>query len=51
MTNVRNNFIVLVGGGSTSKEWADKIEADGWADTATEAVALAKKLVEKKRGK
>jgi trimethylamine corrinoid protein len=48
---IRENFIVLVGGGSTNKEWADEIGADGWSDTATEAATLAKKLVEEKERK
>jgi len=47
---VRDKFIVLVGGGSTTKEWAEEIGADGWAETAEEAVSLAKRLMEKKTG-
>ena len=47
---VRDKFVVLVGGGSTTREWAEEIGADGWAETAEEAVSLAKKLMEKKRG-
>ena len=47
---VRDKFVVLVGGGSTTKEWAEEIGADGWAETAEEAVSLAKMLMEKKRG-
>lgn len=45
----RDEFIVMVGGGSTSKVWADEIGADGWAEIATKAVELAKELVEKRR--
>ena len=48
--NVRDKFVVLVGGGSTTKEWAEEIGADGWAETAEEAVSLAKRLMEKKTG-
>ena len=47
---VRDKFVVLVGGGSTTREWAEEIGADGWAETAEEAVSLAKMLMEKKRG-
>ena len=47
---VRDKFVVLVGGGSTTREWAEEIGADGWAETAEEAVSLAKRLMEKKRG-
>jgi len=46
---IRNNFIVMVGGGSTTKEWAEEIGADEWAETAEKAVTLARKLIEEKR--
>lgn len=46
---IREKFIVMVGGGSTTKEWAEEIGADGWAETAEEAVSLAKQLIEKKK--
>lgn len=48
--DVRDKFIVMVGGGSVDKEWAEEIGADGWAETAEEAVKLAFKLVREKRG-
>lgn len=41
----RDKFKVLVGGGATTKEWAESIGADGWAATAYEAVALSSELV------
>lgn len=47
----RDEFIVMVGGGSTSLVWADEIGADGWAEIAPKAVELAKELVEKRRRK
>jgi trimethylamine corrinoid protein len=47
----RDEFIVMVGGGSTSLVWADEIGADGWAEIAPKAVELAKELVEKRRMK
>jgi methylmalonyl-CoA mutase cobalamin-binding domain/chain len=43
--SVRDKFKVMVGGGATTPEWASKIGADGWAETAVEAVELAVKLV------
>ena len=46
----RDEFIVMVGGGSTSLLWADEIGADGWAEIAPEAVELAKELISKRRG-
>jgi corrinoid protein of di/trimethylamine methyltransferase len=45
----RDKFIVMVGGGPTTKEWADEIGADGYAETASEAVKLALELIEKKK--
>ncbi len=41
----RDQFKVIIGGGATTKEWADTIGADGWAATAYEAVTLSAKLV------
>jgi corrinoid protein of di/trimethylamine methyltransferase len=46
----RKKYIVMVGGGPTTQEWADQIGADGYAKTAPEAVKLATKLVKTKRG-
>jgi GntR family transcriptional regulator/MocR family aminotransferase len=46
---IRDNFIVMYGGAAVSKEWCDSIEADGYTDTAIEAVKLAKELLSKKR--
>ncbi len=45
----RDEFIVMVGGGSTSLLWAEEIGADGWAEIAPKAVELAKELIEKRR--
>jgi corrinoid protein of di/trimethylamine methyltransferase len=47
----KNKYIVMVGGGPTTKEWANEIGADGYAGNASEAVKLATKLIEKKRSK
>jgi corrinoid protein of di/trimethylamine methyltransferase len=38
--NVREKYKVVIGGGPTSKEYAAKIGADGYADTAYQAVLL-----------
>ena len=46
---IRDDFIIMYGGAPVSKEWCDSIGADGYTDTATEAVALAKELISKKR--
>jgi corrinoid protein of di/trimethylamine methyltransferase len=48
-TGKRENFIVMVGGGPTTREWVEEIGADGWAETATEAVKLASELIEKRK--
>ena len=41
----RDKYKVIIGGGATTKEWADSIGADGWAATAYEAVTLSTRLV------
>lgn len=41
----RDKYKVLIGGGATTKEWAETIGADGWAATAYEAVTLSAKLI------
>ena len=48
-TGKRDKFIVMVGGGPTTQEWADEIGADGYAETASEAVKLALELIDKKK--
>jgi len=44
---VRGKYRVLIGGGSTSQEWADSIGADGYGRTAGDAAALALKSISK----
>jgi trimethylamine corrinoid protein len=39
----RKKVAVLIGGGPTSKEWADEIGADGWGADANAAVKLVEK--------
>lgn len=46
---IRDQFIVMYGGAPVSKEWCDSIGADGYSDTAPEAVELAKELLAKKK--
>jgi corrinoid protein of di/trimethylamine methyltransferase len=48
-TGKREKFIVMVGGGPTTREWVEEISADGWAETATEAIKLASELIAKKK--
>jgi len=42
---LRHRFKVIVGGGPVNTAWAKEIGADGYADTAPEAVELAKELM------
>lgn len=42
---LRKSVKVIVGGAPVSKEWADKIGADGYSDNAAEAVKLAVSLL------
>lgn len=48
-TGNRDRHIVMVGGGPVSAEWAKEIGADGYAESAEEAVSLAEELVSGKR--
>ncbi|MFC1908082.1 B12-binding domain-containing protein [Chloroflexota bacterium] len=43
---IRGNVKVLVGGAPVSQDWADQIGADGYAEDASAAVEVAKKLVD-----
>ena len=45
----RKAFWVMVGGGPTTRDWAEKIGADGYGKTAAEAVQVAKKLMQRGR--
>lgn len=47
---VRDRYVVMVGGGPVSAEWAQEIGADGYAETAEEAVGLADELLAGKKG-
>jgi trimethylamine corrinoid protein len=45
---LRNKYVVMVGGAPTTNEWAEEIGADGWAETAEEAVRVAEKIVKER---
>ncbi len=45
---IRNKYCFLVGGGSTTQEWAQSIGADGYGRTAGDAATLALKAVSQK---
>lgn len=42
---VRDKYLVFVGGGVVTQEWADQIRADGYGQDAIATVELAKKLL------
>lgn len=44
-SGTRNDFFVMVGGAATTAAWAAEIKADGYGETAADAVALAKARV------
>ena len=46
---LRDRFTVMVGGGSTTKEWAEEIGADSWAETAEEAVRVIQTIMKDRR--
>jgi corrinoid protein of di/trimethylamine methyltransferase len=46
--NLRQKYLVIIGGGPVTKEWADKIGADGYAGSAFQAVEIIKKLLSQK---
>ena len=43
---LRDKYKVIVGGSPTSEDWADQIDADGWADDAIGTIPLVKKLLD-----
>jgi len=47
--NLRERVAVMVGGGPVSQSFADRIGADGYAENATRAARLAKKLLLQRR--
>lgn len=44
----RDKYVVIVGGGPTTAEWAEEIGADGYAETAVEGVKLASRKLQEK---
>lgn len=47
---LRNDYFLVVGGGSITQEYANEIGADGFAETGSGAVEIIKSLVAKKKG-
>jgi len=46
---LRNRYVVMVGGAPTTKEWAEEIGADSWAETAEEGVRVAQTIMKERR--
>ncbi len=46
--NLREKFLVMVGGGPVDQEWADKIGADGYGKSAVDAARVARQLMNRK---
>lgn len=46
---IRDQFIVMFGGAPVTQKWCDEIGADGYSDSAAEAVAVAKQLLEARK--
>lgn len=47
---IRDQFKLMFGGAPVSQEWVEKIGADAYGETATEAIEKAKALMAAKRG-
>lgn len=48
--DMRKDYFVMVGGASTTQEWADEINADAYGETAWDAVTIANQYIKKKLG-
>ena len=46
--NMRSKFKVILGGAPVSRKWVEECGADGYADSAVDAVKLVKELLSKK---
>lgn len=46
---LRDKYLVMVGGGPVNAKWAGEIGADGYADTAEQALRLAEQLIQEKK--
>ncbi len=46
---LRDRYRVIVGGGPVNQQWADQIGADGYGETAADAVLLARELLAEKK--
>jgi len=47
---LRDHYLIMVGGASVTQDYADAIDADGYADNAVRAARLAQELMRQSRG-
>jgi methanogenic corrinoid protein MtbC1 len=47
----RDRYHVMVGGAPVTPEYADEIGADGYGETAADAVETAQRMMRERRGK
>ena len=47
-SSLRNKYILMVGGGVVTREWATEVGADGYGENANEAVKVAIELMQRK---
>ena len=47
---IRDKYRIMLGGGPVTPDWAIEAGADGYGENATEAVEVAKRLIQEKRG-
>jgi len=46
---LRDEYLVIVGGGPVNQQWADQIGGDGYGETAADAVLLARNLLTQRK--
>jgi len=49
-SRIRENISVIIGGGPVTREFSEKIGADGYGANAPEAVRVCDKIMRDKRG-
>ena len=47
---IRDRYMIMLGGAPVIPQWAQEAGADGYGEDASEAVAVARRLMQKKRG-
>jgi len=47
---IRDRYMIMLGGAPVIPQWAREVGADGYGEDAAEAVAVARRLMQKKRG-